>query len=66
MKIYPTNWEIYNDDTLELMAEFRVVDEDTIAVSIKDKIMNYRDLIQLSQCLKKAYEQYIESDKKEN
>jgi len=66
MKMYPTNWEIYNDDTSELMAEFKVVDEDTIAVSIKDKIMDYMDLMQLSQCLKKAYEQYIEPDKKEN
>jgi len=66
MKMYPTKWEVYTDDLSELMAEFEAMDEDTIIVSIKNKVIDPSDLIELSKCLKKAYEQHTESDNKEN
>jgi len=63
MKICPTKWEIYTDDLSELIAEFEAIDEDAIIVSIKNKVMDPSDLIQLSQCLEKAYKQYNEPNK---
>ena len=63
MKMYPCEWEIYTDDLLDLIAEFKVIDEDSISVTINSKPLIPEDLIRLSKCLKKAYNQYNEEEK---
>ena len=63
MRMYPNNCEIYNDSNTEMLAEFKAIDEDTITIDLVNKELSVGELIQLSQCLKKAYEQYTEPDK---
>jgi len=63
MKIYPSRWEVYNNSSTEMLAEFIAIDENTITIDLVSKELSVEELIQLSQCLKKAYEQYTEPDK---
>ena len=63
MRMYPNNWEIYNDSNTEMLAEFKVINEDIITIDLVSKELSVEELIQLSQCLEKAYKQYTEPDK---
>jgi len=63
MKMYPTTWEIYNNSSTEMLAVFKAVDEATITIDLVNKELSVEELTQLSQCLKKAYNQYNEPSK---
>jgi len=62
MKLYPIKWEVYDDDIAGIIATFKAFDT-AIDVSIDGYIMDPEDLVELSECLKKAYSQYTEPDK---
>jgi len=62
MKLYPIQWEVYEDSMESTVATFKAFDT-SIEVSIDNYIMDPEGLIKLSECLKKAYLQYTEPDK---